>query len=70
MSVETCAYCNAYDMTTMAPIGPECGAVAVEILVWLDGRASPACSSHGVGSLEPDGLALLDRVVPLIEPGT
>ncbi len=52
MSQETCTYCAAYNMQTLEPIGPNCGAPAVEILVWKDGRTSPACIDHGVEALD------------------
>lgn len=66
MNTETCTYCAACDMQTLDPIGPECGAPAVEILRWKDGRTSPACIEHGVEALDQwTVLDLLHTAEPL-----
>lgn len=55
MSTERCGWCAAHVVQTEAPIGPACGAPAVELIHWRDGRVSAACADHGLSSLDPEG---------------
>jgi len=56
---QRCTFCREHDMATDTPVGPMCGAIAVEELHWRDGRISNACKDHGVAALDRDARTLL-----------
>lgn len=65
MNVERCVFCGDHDPETLTPRGQSCGAVAVEVIHWLDGRTSTACHKHGLSALDDYGRSLVQRVTPI-----
>jgi hypothetical protein len=53
---------------TLEPTGPHCGAKAVEVITWIDGRTSAACRDHGAEALTEEAL-LLVADVERVQPG-
>lgn len=39
--------------------GPRCGEAVTQVICWIDGRFSPACSKHGLDALEPEAVAFV-----------
>jgi hypothetical protein len=61
---DICEFRNEHDADG-EPVGPACGAVAVEVIFWNDGRYSPACKDHGNGALDDIGRANVVAVHPI-----
>jgi hypothetical protein len=57
-----CSFKEHHNPVTLEPLGKECGRDAVELLVWHDGRVSPACKAHGVAALTEDARKLVNHV--------
>lgn len=57
-----CVHCDEHDPLTLAPLGPQCGQLATQTILWRDGRYSPACDAHGFASLDHDARVLVLRV--------
>jgi len=60
---ENCEYRSDFDPATEEPRGPACGAIASQVILWRDGRFSPACDAHGLAALDPDARKLVSAVV-------
>lgn len=56
-----CAFKSAHDPETLEPRGRECGRPAVKVILWRDGRRSPACTEHGVTALDSEAAKLVER---------
>ncbi len=62
---EACGFRFDHDPATLTPRGRKCKSVAVEELLWRDGRTSVACAEHGAEALTVEARKLLVRVRPL-----
>lgn len=65
---DPCIYGPDYDPATLAPRGPRCGAPAMQVIYWHDGRFSPACAQHGFDVLTPETQELVLCVRPIEDP--
>lgn len=66
---DVCLYVDDFDPVTIEPTGTRCGKPATEVIVWNDGRCSPACGEHGFTILTAETRLLVFSVQPLAEAG-